>query len=106
MSTETYSIKLFSHDLTVLCIEIEVFETSSNGNKLTKLNEFAVKQNSSTVKILPEKTFQTITGFGGSFTESSAYLLNKLSKVNRQKVLEAYFGDEGARYSLSQIWCC
>lgn len=83
-------------------LDVEVFETSSNGNKLTKLTEFKIQENKSTIKLNSEKTFQTITGFGGSFTESTAYLLNKLSEENRNRILEAYFGDEGARYSLTR----
>lgn len=43
-----------------------------------------------------------ITGFGGSFTEASAHLLNQLGKENRDKILEAYFGESGARYSLTR----
>ncbi|MEL6276549.1 MAG: glycoside hydrolase family 30 protein, partial [Bacteroidota bacterium] len=57
---------------------------------------------SSTIKLQPEETFQTITGIGGSFTEASAHLLNRLSAENRKKVLEAYFGDDGAMYSLTR----
>ena len=55
-----------------------------------------------TIDLNPEEKFQTITGFGGSFTESSAYLLNRLSKENRKKVLDAYFSEEGANYSLTR----
>ena len=36
------------------------------------------------------------------FTEASASLLNRLGKDNRQKILEAYFGEKGARYSLTR----
>jgi glucosylceramidase len=50
----------------------------------------------------PEQQFQKITGFGGSFTEASASLLNKLGTTNRQKVIEAYFGESGAKYSLTR----
>ena len=46
--------------------------------------------------------FQKITGFGGSFTESSASLLNGLSPAKRKEVIEAYFSNEGARYSLTR----
>ena len=49
-----------------------------------------------------DKQYQTITGFGGAFTESSAYLLNKLSKKNRDTIIKAYFGREGANYSLTR----
>ena len=52
--------------------------------------------------LLPTKKYQTITGFGGSFTEASAYLLHQLSAENRDKILEAYFGESGAKYSLTR----
>lgn len=83
-------------------LEAEVFETSVKGNKLTKLTEFLPLEKSSTIKLFPDTTFQTITGFGGSFTESSAYLLNKLSEKNKNLIIEAYFGESGARYSLTR----
>jgi glucosylceramidase len=83
-------------------LEVEVFETSVNGNKLTQLTEFPETDSIVKISILPEKEFQTITGFGGSFTEASAYLLNQISKENRDKILEAYFGKSGARYSLTR----
>jgi len=83
-------------------LEVEVYETSENGNKLTRIVEFSKVDSSAVIKILPEQKFQTITGFGGSFTESSAYLLNKLSKKNRDTILQAYFADDGARYSLTR----
>ena len=81
---------------------VEVYETSANGNKLKKLTEFPSIDNPSVIKLLPEEKFQTITGFGGAFTESSAYLLNKLGKENRKKIIDAYFSSEGANYSLTR----
>jgi glucosylceramidase len=83
-------------------LEVEVFETSAGGNKLKRLTEFSLGENVSQIKLLPGQKFQTITGFGGAFTESSAYLLNKLGKENRKKVIDAYFGEEGAEYSLTR----
>jgi len=83
-------------------LEVEVYETSASGNQLKKLTEFPSADDAVSVKILPKKKFQTITGFGGSFTESSAYLLNQLSKKNRELILKAYFGSGGARYSLTR----
>lgn len=83
-------------------LEVEVYETSAAGNQLTSIEAMAEEAVTDTVQLRPEETFQTITGFGGSFTEASAYLLNQLSLENRQKILEAYFGDEGARYSLTR----
>ena len=83
-------------------LEVTVFETSASGNKLQQVSEFSSGDKVIAIKLLPNDKFQTITGFGGSFTESSAYLLNKLSQQNRNKILEAYFGESGARYSLTR----
>lgn len=85
-------------------LKVDVYETSAIGNQLTKLEDFSSKsdENLISIEIFPQKTKQSITGFGGSFTESSAYLLNKLSKANRAKIIEAYFGETGAKYSLTR----
>ncbi|HPJ63206.1 MAG TPA: hypothetical protein PLA29_11465, partial [Lentimicrobium sp.] len=73
-------------------MEVEIFETSANGNQLTRLTEFPGSETKAEISILPEQEFQSIVGFGGSFTEASAHLLNRVSKENRNRVLEAYFG--------------
>ena len=83
-------------------LNVEIYETSAAGNQLKKLTEFLPQENSSEIILKPEIGFQTITGFGGSFTESTAYLLNQLSKENRKKIIEAYFGESGAKYSLTR----
>jgi glucosylceramidase len=84
---------------------VEVYETSANGNNLTKLENFSsdeIQKNTIQIKLLPGQKRQIITGFGGSFTESSAYLLNNISKKNRDRIIEAYFGESGAKYSLTR----
>jgi len=84
---------------------VEVYETSANGNNLLKLENFSSDENAEEtiqVTLLPALKKQTITGFGGSFTESTAYLLNQLSKKNRDSIIEAYFGESGAKYSLTR----
>jgi len=83
-------------------LSVEVYETSAAGHQLTKLEEFATADHSTAINLRPDKTFQAITGFGGSFTEASAYLLNELGPENRQKILQAYFGEKGANYSLTR----
>ncbi|MEM8845988.1 MAG: glycoside hydrolase family 30 protein [Bacteroidota bacterium] len=83
-------------------LEVKVYETSASGHKLNALTDFTVEGETSKIQILPEQKYQTITGFGGSFTEASAFLLNKLSKENRDTIINAYFGDDGARYSLTR----
>ena len=83
-------------------LKIEVYETSAQGKSLERVEEFATEGSAVNIGLQPEESFQEITGFGGSFTESSAYLLNQLGPENRAKVIEAYFGKEGARYSLTR----
>lgn len=80
----------------------QVYETSEKGNALTKINDFDTKKKPVLIQLDPNKKFQTITGFGGSFTEASAYLLNRLGRANRKKILEAYFGAQGANYSMAR----
>jgi len=82
--------------------DIQIFETSAAGNQLTELDSFPELDTKVEITVLPDEKYQQITGFGGSFTESSAYLLNRLSKENRDKIIEAYFGESGARYSLTR----
>jgi glucosylceramidase len=83
-------------------LELEVYETSAQGNQLSRVEPAPGAGDAIAVQLFPEQKFQEITGFGGSFTEASASLLNRLGPANRRKVLEAYFGPEGARYSLTR----
>ena len=45
---------------------------------------------------------QTIDGFGGSLTESSAFVLACLTPEQRQAVLEELFGENGANFSATR----
>ncbi|WP_295832063.1 glycosyl hydrolase family 30, partial [uncultured Winogradskyella sp.] len=85
-------------------LQVNIYETSKSGNQLTVITDFknTTSKNTDTVSLDTTKKFQKITGFGGAFTESSAYLLNKLSKKNRDTIIKAYFGKEGANYSLTR----
>ena len=84
----------------------KVIQTSRAGDKLAEIAtlEFAAPNSSerSVIVLDPESEYQTILGFGGSFTESTAYVLNQLSEENRRKVIAAYFGSGGADYTLTR----
>ncbi len=95
-------IFMLATNATYAQLKMDVYETSSNGKRIEKLTRFPAAENSIVIELYPEQEFQTIIGFGGSFTESSAYLLDKLSKKNRDIILEAYFGENGAQYSLTR----
>ena len=82
--------------------EVQVYETSESGNQLSLQASFEHDSEASTIVINSKIELQTITGFGGAFTESSAYLLNKMSEEKRNEILSAYFAKDGARYSLAR----
>lgn len=81
---------------------VKVYATSAHGRNLQQVELESKKEATCQLVIDVDKKLQTITGFGGSFTESSASLLNGLSKQKREEVLQAYFADEGAQYSLTR----
>lgn len=80
---------------------VEVYETSAAGHQWALLP--AVHEDAE-VQIALDTTvkYQRITGIGGAFTESTAYVLHQLSAEKRQEVLDAYFGEKGANYSLTR----
>jgi glucosylceramidase len=57
-----------------------------------------------TVTVDPKTVHQTIIGFGGAFTEASAYNLSRVSENVRKRVIKAYFNpDEGIGYTLGRV---
>jgi glucosylceramidase len=54
-----------------------------------------------TITVNPSQTYQTMMGFGGSFTESAALAMNALTDpAVHQQAIDAYFGPSGANYSI------
>lgn len=51
------------------------------------------------VKLYPDIKKQEIFGFGGAFTESSAYVWSRMSKEQQDKIIDLYFGDSGNKYN-------
>ena len=82
--------------------KFEVYETSINGNKLSLLKDFKTSEKFSKINLQIHLKYQTITGFGGAFTESSAYLLNQMSTSKRHEILKSYFSKDGAAYSMAR----
>lgn len=85
-------------------LQYTLYQTSAAGDNLKQLGTQQVAQSAEMVQveILPDQKFQNIQGFGGAFTESSAYLLNQLSSDKRDEILKAYFSENGANYSLTR----
>ncbi len=88
--------------------KVKVVETSKGSQKnwnrkediflsKGKLGDFGV------IDLNPQQEFQTWMGFGGAFTESAAYNLNKVSEDNQRKIITAYFNKEsGLGYTLGR----
>lgn len=98
-----FGILLFTacQDELVNELNVEIYQTSRSGEYL-KPQELSEKEPTIQIELFPNERFQEITGFGGAFTESSAYLLNQISPKNRTQILSSYFSENGANYSLTR----
>ena len=67
----------------------------TNQNKVYKLTELPIDYNDEisklVIRINPSITYQTIDGFGGGMTGSSAYLFTQMSTEARSKALHSLF---------------
>jgi len=88
-------------------LTVQIIVTAKEtGDRLTVkkaviLSSSTAPEASETITIDDSKTYQTITGFGGAFTEASAYTLSKMSPDKRTEVLKAYFDPkDGLGYTL------
>jgi glucosylceramidase len=83
-----------------------IVQTSRAGDKAFEKESLPfTSENDSRLPVIrldPKDRYQEIVGFGGSFTESAAYVLNGLSEKKRDEVLHAYFSPDGAAYSLTR----
>ena len=77
----------------------------NNDNRLTKVNIKSLIKNKGSkkfIKIHKKNLKQTVLGFGGSFTESSASIYHDLSQTKKDEIIEAYFGETGNNYSMGR----
>ncbi len=89
-------------------IKVTVYETSRRGGRFHAVPQDLIAQwnqpdpQEVKVQVQTEQRKQRITGFGGSFTDASAFLIDQMSPAQRQRILEAYFHEDGADYSLTR----
>lgn len=83
---------------------VQVYQTSRAGDRLAEKTPLLATPGEvdHIVVLRPDERHQTITGFGGSFTEAGAQVLSELSAPKRREVIEAYFSPEGAGFSLTR----
>ena len=71
--------------------------------------EQGIHQENFVINIAPDRKYQTILGFGGAFTETSAYNYSKMSEASKRKIIEAYFDKEkglGYNFCRTHIHSC
>lgn len=93
---------------------IEGYVSSRAGKKLEKINEPIVFDENRYVEngminIFPERRYQEVLGFGGAFTEASAYNYSKMDDEKKQQVIEAFFDKEkglGYNFCRTHIHSC
>ncbi len=56
-----------------------------------------------TVRVYRDCKYQTIRGFGGAFTQSSGYNLQKLPKDKQRQFISDYFSADGLDYNLGRV---
>jgi len=56
----------------------------------------------STIEVDPSRTFQSILGFGGAFTDSSCFLFNQMRPDARHQLLQELFSTAGLNFSVSR----
>jgi glucosylceramidase len=110
MKSITPTLFLLSATILLSCSResegLRIYQTSQAGDKLVDKGRVSAVETRdperATLVIHPERQYQQITGFGGAFTESSAYVLGQLSKAKRAEVIRRYFSPDGASYSLTR----
>ena len=60
------------------------------------------KSESRSIKVDKNLTRQSILGFGGAFTESSASIYDQLHPDKKNEIIQAYFGDGGNQYNMGR----
>ncbi len=101
-SSGTYDIAL---QRMVPAGQSQVILSSQAGDKLTRNANltFAADDGSAlpTITVTPATTYQSIVGFGASFTETAVYVLANISAAKRAEVLNALFNPyTGSGYTL------
>lgn len=73
--------------------------TSYDGAKLEESRAFA-----GYAEVDASRTYQTVRGFGGAFTEAAAYTLSRMSEEKRAEAIHSYFDkEEGLNYSIGRV---
>lgn len=83
---------------------IKIYETSLSGMRHEEVEKVEYEAKHHDEIIITDQFDQVMQGFGGAFTEASAYNLSRIDKEVRKKLIRAYFDpQEGIGYSLGRV---
>ncbi|MFW5842046.1 MAG: glycoside hydrolase family 30 protein [Bacillota bacterium] len=83
---------------------IKHFESSKQSDKYHKLVNKSTDNTGTPLVYDKHKTYQTVLGFGGAFTEAAAYTFYQMTPKQQEEVLHAYFNKEtGLGYTLGRV---
>jgi len=81
-----------------------IIRTEQHTNKRFYTETLESSEGRINVKIDNSITYQTMLGFGGAFTESSAYNLSRINELQREKAIQSYFDPvNGLGYTLGRV---
>lgn len=89
-------------------IPVKVWETTADRSKLlAPQTDLALKGGAATGTVItvdPSQTYQSITGFGASITDASAYLIQKkMSPAQRDALMAELFSPTGLNFSFTRL---
>lgn len=89
-------------------LTVKVWETTGDKSKLlapqTDLTMAGGTAAGTVITVDPSQTFQSITGFGASITDASAYLIQqKMSAAQREALMRDLFSDSGLGFSFTRL---
>lgn len=87
---------------------VRAYRTSINGQHDLELKPIQVYETTQpitgpVIKIDKNKTYQTMLGVGGSFTDAAVYNMNRTTPEIRKQIYDLYFGKNGSQYTLTRV---
>ena len=75
--------------------KVNIFQSSEEGPLFAQKEPTAFERDPAAenrvINLYPDVEFQKIIGFGGAFTETSAYQYSRMSAKSKEKIIRAYF---------------
>ncbi|GMF66260.1 unnamed protein product [Phytophthora lilii] len=102
---ETHCDSVSNEYLSLTAGQVGVFTTSQAGARL-EYNEIRIDGSpvsSPTFSVDASTQYQSIIGFGGAFTDSTAINIYKLSPKLQNLLLDQYFSEKGIQYTLGRV---